>query len=126
MSYHEGSNWQANKEDKGEKLYQPPMNTQIPAEMRDRIANDAIKIRIQTGSSWCGDYYETGAIQYANQLFAAQERIKQLEDALREIVRKEDARWTTQPDVKSHILSVANEALSPNNKIKEDEKNANP
>lgn len=57
-------------------------------------------------------WYVEGAAKYALQLHTLQQDYERLRKALEGIVRVEDSRWTTQPDVKSRIWDIANTALT--------------
>lgn len=87
---------------------------QLPQEWQKAINQQAKAYSItmdNTGGEKAG--YVQGATTYALRAYKAEQEVVRLRKALQEIVDRENARWTNQPDVKSHIWSIANEALTP-------------
>lgn len=121
------------------------MSTQLPAEWQQKIDDEALEFtkRFKDNNDYQGGYiqgfqdgYSKGAVVYGTQLLEAQGTVKTLEAALNNIVypikylqdqaNLEGAQLDTVYAIQlskdaSFLKDIATKALSPHNKLKEDE-----
>lgn len=109
------------------------MSKPLSAEWHQKIDDEALELtkRFKDNNDYQAgciqgfqDGYSKGSVVYGTLLVEAQERVEKLEAALKAISKFEEAHWAAHPDIKlTKIFKLSNEALSPDNKLKEDEDN---